>query len=71
MSSIEFVNCIFSKNNNNKRNDDLSYFLLAIVILILYIMISCARKVENFHNDYKLVKLNGKDYIVRKNQFSY
>lgn len=69
MSSIEFVNCIFSKNN--KRNDDLSYFLLTIVILILYIMISCARKVENFHKNYKLVKLNGRDYIIRRNKFSY
>ena len=71
MSSIEFVNCIFSKNNNYKRNDDLSYFLLGVILLILSLMISCARRVENFHKQFKIIKLNGKDYIVRKNKFSY
>jgi magnesium-transporting ATPase (P-type) len=71
MSSIEFVNCIFSNNNNFKTNKSFSYFLLGVILLTLSIMISCARRVENFHKQFKIVKLNGKDYIVRKNQFSY
>ena len=72
MASIEFINCIFSNDNNNyKINKGFSYFLLSMILLILSIMISCARRVENFHKQFKLIKLNGKDYKIKKNNFSY